>query len=70
MKNLEWQLTMQINGRLCSSLPIGNIAMRKARAQFSANFFGCAGYQIIDKSGFDTAEEAADAALILKPTLL
>ncbi|MDE6271265.1 MAG: acyl-CoA mutase large subunit family protein, partial [Muribaculaceae bacterium] len=29
-------------------LTIGNLAMRLARAQFSTNFFGCAGYEIID----------------------
>ena len=32
-------------------LTIGNLAMRLARAQFSANFFGCAGYEIIDNLG-------------------
>ena len=37
--------------------------MRKARSQFSANFFGCAGYQIIDNQGFDSAEESVKAAL-------
>ena len=39
-------------------LQIGNPVMRKARAQFSANFFGCAGYQIIDNKSFETADEA------------
>jgi methylmalonyl-CoA mutase len=39
-------------------LPIGNQAMRKARSQFASNFFGCAGYHIIDNQGFDTVEEA------------
>lgn len=44
-------------------LTIGNLAMRLARAQFSANFFGCAGYEIIDNLGFNTVEEGVDAAL-------
>lgn len=44
-------------------LTIGNLAMRLARAQFSSNFFGCAGYQIIDNNGFKTVEEGIDAAL-------
>lgn len=44
-------------------LTIGNLAMRLARAQFSTNFFGCAGYEIIDNLGFDTVEEGVDAAL-------
>jgi methylmalonyl-CoA mutase len=39
-------------------LPVGNQAMRKARSQFASNFFGCAGYQIIDNEGFSTVEEA------------
>ncbi len=44
-------------------LTIGNLAMRLARAQFSTNFFGCAGYEIIDNLGFDTVEAGVDAAL-------
>ncbi len=44
-------------------LTIGNLAMRLARAQFSTNFFGCAGYEIIDNLGFKTVQEGVDAAL-------
>ncbi len=44
-------------------LTIGNLAMRLARAQFSTNFFGCAGYEIIDNLGFDSVEQGVDAAL-------
>lgn len=44
-------------------LTIGNLAMRLARAQFSTNFFGCAGYEIIDNLGFDTVEAGIDEAL-------
>ncbi len=44
-------------------LTIGNLAMRLARAQFSTNFFGCAGYEIVDNLGFDTVQEGVDAAL-------
>jgi methylmalonyl-CoA mutase len=43
-------------------LPIGNPAMRNARAQFSANFFGCAGYRILDYQGFGTVKEAVKSA--------
>lgn len=43
-------------------LTIGNLAMRLARAQFSSNFFGCAGYEIIDNIGFNTVEEGVKAA--------
>ncbi|MDE5901714.1 MAG: methylmalonyl-CoA mutase small subunit, partial [Muribaculaceae bacterium] len=44
-------------------LTIGNLAMRLARAQFSANFFGCAGYEIIDNIGFNSVQEGIDAAM-------
>lgn len=44
-------------------LTIGNLAMRLARAQFSTNFFGCAGYEIIDNLGFDTVQDGVDAAI-------
>lgn len=44
-------------------LTIGNLAMRLARAQFSSNFFGCAGYEIIDNIGFQTVKEGVDAAI-------
>ncbi len=44
-------------------LTIGNLAMRLARAQFSGNFFGCAGYEIIDNNGFATVKEGVDAAI-------
>ncbi len=43
-------------------LTIGNLAMRLARAQFSSNFFGCAGYEIIDNIGFDTVADGVAAA--------
>lgn len=47
-------------------LTIGNLAMRLARAQFSSNFFGCAGYEIIDNIGFKTVQEGIDAAIAKK----
>ncbi|MDE6556034.1 MAG: acyl-CoA mutase large subunit family protein, partial [Duncaniella sp.] len=34
-------------------LTIGDLALRLARAQVSGNFFGCAGYEIIDNLGFN-----------------
>lgn len=43
-------------------LTIGSLAMRLARAQFSSNFFACAGYEIIDNLGFKTVEEGMKAA--------
>lgn len=43
-------------------LTIGNLAMRLARAQFSCNFFACAGYDVVDNLGFKTIEEGIAAA--------
>ena len=51
-------------------LTIGKLAWRQARAQFSANFLACAGYQIIDNLGFDTVEEGVDAALEAKADIV
>lgn len=43
-------------------LTIGNLTMRKARATFACNFFGCAGYTVIDTPGCSTLEEGVEAA--------
>ncbi|HPF52591.1 MAG TPA: methylmalonyl-CoA mutase family protein [Draconibacterium sp.] len=43
-------------------LTMGNLAFRKARAQFSCNFFAVAGFTVIDNNGFKTAEEGVAAA--------
>lgn len=44
-------------------MTIGNPLMRKARAQFSSGFFGCAGYRIIDNPGFSSVEEGIKSFL-------
>ena len=51
-------------------LTSGNLAMRLARAQFSSNFFGCAGYEIIDNIGFQSVKEGIDAALEAKADIV
>ena len=51
-------------------LTIGNLAMRLARAQFSDNFFGCAGYKLIDNNGFATVEEGVEAAVAAKADIV
>ncbi len=43
-------------------LTIGNLAMRKARAQFACNFFAVAGFDVLDNNGFKTVEEGVEAA--------
>ena len=44
-------------------LTYGNLTMRKARSGFATNFFGVAGYEIVDNPGFANADEGAEAAL-------
>ena len=43
-------------------LTTGNLAMRKARSQFSCNFFAVAGFEVIDNNGFASVEEGLAAA--------
>lgn len=47
---------------LAFMMTMGNLAMRKARAQFACNFFAVAGYQVQDNNGFATVEEGVAAA--------
>ena len=51
-------------------LTYGNLAMRKARSGFATNFFGVAGYEIIDNPGFKSAQEGVDAALAAKADIV
>ncbi|NOY50872.1 MAG: methylmalonyl-CoA mutase small subunit, partial [Chlorobi bacterium] len=48
----------------------GNIAMLKARSQFAGNFFGCAGFEIIDNTAFKTIEEGIKAAKADNPDIV
>ena len=47
---------------LAFMLPICNLNMRKARAQFACNFFAVAGFDVLDNNGFETVEEGWKAA--------
>lgn len=51
-------------------LTYGNLAMRKARSGFATNFFGVAGYEIVDNTGFKSAEEGVKAALEAKADIV
>jgi len=51
-------------------LLIGNPSMRKARAQFSTNFFGCAGYHIIDNKEFNNIEDGIRSAIESKADIV
>ena len=44
-------------------LTIGDHALRKARSQFSINFFACGGYNVKDNPGFSSVEQGVNAAL-------
>jgi methylmalonyl-CoA mutase len=65
----NWEKT---NGRKLKVflLKIGNVAMRQARAGFITNFFGCAGYEIIDGQAFATEQEGIDAAMAEKADIV
>jgi methylmalonyl-CoA mutase len=51
-------------------LTYGNLAMRKARATFSTNFFACAGFEVIDNNGFATPQAGIDAAIAAKADIV
>ncbi len=49
---------------------MGNLAMLRARAGFTTNFFGCAGFEIIDNQGFQTVDEGVKTALDSKAEIV
>jgi len=51
-------------------LTYGNLTFRKARAAFACNFFSCAGYEVIDNLGFDSAEAGVKAAQQAKANII
>ena len=51
-------------------LTLGDLALRRARAQFAENFFGCAGYEVMDNPGFPSAGEGIAAARKEKPEIV
>ena len=48
----------------------GNLAMRRARSQFAGNFFGVAGYEIIDNPGFENITTGVAAAKEANPDIV
>ena len=59
------RLATERSGRrpLAFMLTIGDLAMRRARAQFSSNFFAVAGYEVKDNNGFASVAEGVSAAI-------
>jgi methylmalonyl-CoA mutase len=51
-------------------LTIGNLNMRIARAMFISNFFGCAGYEIINNNGFDDIESGFNKAMEMNSDII
>ena len=51
-------------------LPMGNLAIRRARAMFATNFFNCAGYEILDKGTVESTEEGVNAAMEAKADIV
>lgn len=62
-ENIRFQTERSGKKPVAFLLTIGSLAMRKARATFAGNFFGCAGYTVIDNPGFATVEEGIEAAM-------
>ncbi|MCF8378829.1 MAG: acyl-CoA mutase large subunit family protein [Bacteroidales bacterium] len=55
----ELRLSTEISGKtpLVFLFNYGNLVWRKARAGFASEFFACAGYTIVDNSGFSDVNE-------------
>ncbi len=51
-------------------LPFGDITMRNARANFSRNFFGVAGYEIMDADAYDNDENMLKQISIHNPDII
>ncbi|MBN1987772.1 MAG: methylmalonyl-CoA mutase small subunit [Bacteroidales bacterium] len=51
-------------------LAVGNLAFRRARAQFSCNFFACAGFDVVDNIGFKSIDEGVKAAMDAKSDIV
>lgn len=55
---------------LAFMLTLGNLTMRKARAQFACNFFAVAGFDVQDNNGFETVAEGIKEAVAAKADIL
>ena len=51
-------------------LTFGNLAMCRARAQFSSNFFACAGIKVVDNNRFSSIEDGVKAAIEAKADIV
>lgn len=51
-------------------LPLGDVKMRRARADYITNFFGVSGFTISEPAAFDSPEAAADYASTAKADII
>ena len=51
-------------------LTVGSLAFARARAQFSCNFFACAGIRVMDNTYFQSVEEGVKAAMEAKADIV
>ncbi len=68
----QMRMTVDRSGKAPKAfmLTCGNLAMARARAQFSCNFFACAGIRVQDNTYFKTIEEGVKAALESKAQIV
>jgi methylmalonyl-CoA mutase len=68
----QMRLSTDRNARqpMAFMLTFGNLAMCRARAQFSCNFFAVAGFKVVDNNRFSTIEEGVEAALKAKADIV
>lgn len=68
----EMRLHVDRSGRQPKAfmLTCGSLAMARARAQFSCNFFGCAGIRVQDNTFFKSVEEGVKAAFESKAEIV
>ncbi len=66
------RLATERSGRrpLAFMLTIGDLAMRRARAQFSSNFFAVAGYEVKDNDGFRSVADGVASAISAKADII
>ena len=71
LRYLTEQHTLNGNKKpLVYLLPFGDITMRNARANFSRNFFGVAGYEIMDADVYDNDENMLKQISIHNPDII
>tara|TARA_R110002049_G_scaffold279949_2_gene459109 strand:- start:5874 stop:7691 length:1818 start_codon:yes stop_codon:yes gene_type:complete len=65
IRKVTEQLVEKINKRPVVELTsFGNLTMRKARAAFSYDFIGISGFEVLQETSYDTAEEAAKTSAL------